>query len=59
MVVAVGLIESVRVLYMPNDRLLYVGRRIFLRSSVYLGSWRRILNNGSVLIWGSPGSRCL
>ena len=37
----------------------YVDSRIFLRSSVNLGSWRRVFNRGSVLMLGSPGSRCL
>jgi hypothetical protein len=59
MVVAVGLVESVRVLYMPNDRLLYVGRCSFLRSSVNLWSRRRIFSSGSFLICVSPGSRYL
>jgi hypothetical protein len=35
----------------------YVGRCILLRKFVYLGSCWRFLNNGSVLISGSPGSR--
>jgi hypothetical protein len=42
-----------------NSGLLYIGRRIFLRSSVYLGSWRRFESSGSVLISCSPVSRCL
>jgi len=42
-----------------KSQVFYVGRRIFLRNSVYLGSRYSFLNSGLLLISGSPGSRCL
>ena len=47
---AVDVVESVSVLYLPNDRQLYVSRCSFFRSSVNLWSWRRIFSSGSFLI---------
>jgi hypothetical protein len=43
----------------PNRRPPYSGRRIFVRSSWYRGSSRRVFNSGSTLRSVSPPSRCL